>query len=489
MEAEIIEILASALQFLPEAVLLTETEAGLARVIFANQAFEHLTGFSIDELRGRDLTTLLGPETENLDALLHPSGTHEGSMLESVLYRKDGTPFRDRISQRDLRVGKRSYGVQIHSDVTQQSEIEKRFILAQKREATSHLVSGLAHDFNNLLTAILVYCGLMASKVKDDAQLQRYLDEVRGSAEQGAQLVAELMNLGREDVAEAEIVNLHELVEETTQLLKRVLGEDIRLSVEADPELHKVRVHPGRIQQVLLNLGINARDAMPRGGDLLIRLSNQELPPSAVPGPVAGSYVLLRVSDSGTGMDRETLANIFKPFFSTKGKDKGTGLGLFTAHTIVEQYHGTIDVESEVGKGTTFKILLPAAVAGSAGRATVLVVEDEERLRRSLDATLSLRGYKVLPVASGDQAVEVARSYPDEIALLLVDLGLRQNGISEAGKEIQKAHPKIKLLFMSEGSNDSRMLGGETKEFVKKPFSPPVLVQRIEEVLNRPSEP
>jgi len=362
MDAEITEVLTSAVQFLSEAVLLTEIQAGLETAIFVNQAFERLTGFSMEDLRGRDLTMLQGPETENLDRLLHPPSAECGSTLEMVLYRKDGTSFRDRVLVRQLRRGEKSYGLQVHVDVTQQTEMEKQFILAQKREATGHLVSGLAHDFNNLLTAILVYCGLIAPRIKDDAQISHYLDEVRGSAEQGAQLVAELMNLGREDVAEPKIVDLRELVEETSQMLKRVVGEDIRLTVVAAPDLHEVRVHPGRIQQVLLNLGINAKDAMSRGGELNIRLNNQEVSSSIVHELAPGCYVQLLVSDTGTGMNAETLRNIFKPFFSTKGKGKGTGLGLFTARTIVEQYRGRIGVETELGKGTSFSILLPAAL-------------------------------------------------------------------------------------------------------------------------------
>jgi two-component system, cell cycle sensor histidine kinase and response regulator CckA len=249
------------------------------------------------------------------------------------------------------------FRLQVHSDVTHHKEIEERFILAQKREATSHLMSGLAHDFNNLLTAILVYSGLMAPKVKGDAQLQRYVEEVHNSAQRASQLVAQLLTLGRE-TGEPEMVDLHELVEENSDLLKRVLGEDIRLKLEADPNLKEVRAHPGRIQQVLLNLAINARDAMPGGGELLIHLSNQS--PDDAPPSSPRTYVLLLVRDTGAGMDSETLANIFKPFFSTKGKDEGTGLGLFVVRTIVEQYDGRISVESEPGKGTSFKILLPA---------------------------------------------------------------------------------------------------------------------------------
>ncbi|HKD13108.1 MAG TPA: ATP-binding protein [Candidatus Angelobacter sp.] len=362
MEQEITQVLASAVQFLSEAVVLTETQSGLEKVIFLNEAFGQLTGYSTAELEGKDLSILRGPETENLSQLMNPQGAEQASPLVMVLYRKDGSPFWDRITRKKVSVGEKVYTVHVHSDVTRQRELRKRFILAQRREAAGHLVSGLAHDFNNLLTAILVYSGLLVPKVKEDSKLQRYLNEIRSSAERGAQLVAELMNLGREDTAEPEMVDLRELVEANTDLLKRVLGEDIRLSVVAAPDLHKTRVHRGRIQQILLNLANNSRDAMLSGGELVIQLSNHVVPSTATPPrPAPGNYVLLLVKDTGIGMDRETSANIFKPFFSTKRKGEGTGLGLFTVQTIVEQYGGYICVESEKGKGAAFKVLLPSA--------------------------------------------------------------------------------------------------------------------------------
>jgi two-component system, cell cycle sensor histidine kinase and response regulator CckA len=359
LKPEITEILACAVQLLPEAVLLTEIEAGLEKIIFVNQAFERLSGFTRDELAGQDLAMLYPPESRNLHCQSLPScGAQAAS--ESVLHRKDGTPFQARITTSHWRQQERWYSVQVHADITQQKEIENRFLLAQKREATGHLVSGLAHDFNNLLTAILVYSGLMTPKLKDNPQLERYLAEIRAAAENGAQLVAELMNLGRQDAAQPMLADLGELILQTSDLLKRVLGEDIRFSTAIEPNLHKVKLQEGRIQQVLLNLGINAKDAMPKGGELLIRISNHRTS-SAETELEPGSYVLVEVKDSGTGMDSETCGNIFKPFFSTKGRGKGTGLGLFTARTIVEHYHGRIFVESEPGKGATFKIFLPAA--------------------------------------------------------------------------------------------------------------------------------
>ena len=361
VEQDINQVLASAMLYLPEAVLLTEPAS--SQILFLNPAFQRLTGYSLEELQARGLDVLRGPETDpsTLDRLLHPSAVDESTAFDLVVYRKGSVPFWDHVSIRLASIEGRVYCLQTHANITQQHEMEQHFILSQRREATNHLVSGLAHDFNNLLTAILVYSGLMAPKVANDRQVGHFLDEIRGAAQSGAQLVSELMNLGRQDPAEPETLDLRELVDESAELLKRVLGEDIQLKVVADVHPNKVRVHPGRLQQILLNLAINSRDAMPQGGELLIRWSSQYVEPcSQCQELVRGNYVVLLVIDTGVGMGAETCSKIFQPFFTTKSRDKGTGLGLFTVKRIVEQYGGGIMVESAPGKGTAFKILLPA---------------------------------------------------------------------------------------------------------------------------------
>jgi two-component system cell cycle sensor histidine kinase/response regulator CckA len=483
----IAQTLVSAIRFLSEAVLLTESESGLDQVVFLNHAFQRLTGYSFEDLRGAGLTLLRGAETDNatLQRLLHPYAAEEVAPLEIVFYRKDATPFWDRVSLHRFNIGNKLYCVQVHSDITQQKEIEQQFILWQRREASSYLVSGLAHDFNNLLTAILVYSGLMAPKLADDAQLHHYLDEIRRSAERGAQVVAELMNLGRQDAAEPEIVDLREAVDESSDLLKRVLGEDIHLSIQADPDLRRVRVHPGRTQQVLLNLATNARDAMPQGGDLRIRLSNHDVQDdSAFSDAPNRTYVLLQVSDTGTGMDSETRSKIFNPFFTTKAKDQGTGMGLFTVRRIVEQYGGRIAVESEPGQGATFKILLPATSVEQtvAGKATILLLVEEEPLRRSLDAILSLRGYKVLPVTKREEALRIIQTHSGEIEIILTDAVAL-----DRVREIHNARPGMKALFITGRTNKAQTVSGENINFVQKPFSASLLVQKIAELIGKNS--
>lgn len=498
MDAEIIQVLASAVQFLPVGVVLTEADpASSHNVIFANQAFERLSGYSFDELKKKGLALLQGEKTDHavLEKLLQ-SSEEVGEPADVQLYKKDGTPFWDRISLSPRRIANALYYIQVHSDVTQQKATEAGLILAQKREVAGHLVSGLAHDFNNLLTAIMVYCGLAASKERGDAQLHHYLKEINGAAERGAQLVAQLLNLGREDAAEPEMVNLRELVDQMCDLLKRVLGEEIRLTVQNDAQLRKVRVHPGRITQVLINLAINSRHAMPRGGDFVIQLLNHELRACPTfPDALPGRYVLLMVSDTGVGMDNQTLANLFKPFFSTKEKGQGTGLGLLMVRTIFEQYGGRIHVSSNPGQGTTFRILLPAVPETgptSGGGATVLLVEDDDVVRRSLDATLSLRGYEVLVASTADEALKLSLTHTGEIQLLLTDLVMPSVNGADLAREIERIRPGIKVLFMSGYDNDSRRLGiqiegalNEARNFIKKPFTPALLVEKIEELLKK----
>ena len=360
----ILELMASSLRFLPEAVLLTETRSGLHEVKFANEAFQRLTGHSSKEIEGQDMKFLQGPETDAkvFQRLFTPMDNLGVSPVEVLLYRKDGTSFWDRVTTRALPDAP-DWCVYVHSDITWQKEIESRLMLSQKREIASHLVSGITHDFNNLLTAIMVYSGLMAAKVHSDPQLQRYLDEIQLAAQRGSQLVTQFLDLARKESAQPVSIRPAEVIREMQDLLVRLLGEEIFLSFDLKAPLARIQAPLGRLQQVLLNLCVNARDAMPGGGHLTIRLECMSLESrrgGLFPGALPGHYVHLSVTDTGAGMDAETCANLFKPFFTTKAKGKGTGLGLFTVHTIVKQMGGHIRVESELGKGTTFGLLLPA---------------------------------------------------------------------------------------------------------------------------------
>lgn len=364
MEAEKNEELASAIRFLPEAVALTTTFADMERISFANESFQQLTGYTFEDMQGRDMTLLQGPETEPaaLHRLLCPPAEEQSWQVELVLYRKDGVPFWDKVSVRRFSSGDKVCHVQTHTDITRRKEMENLLILSQRREAAGHLVSGISHDFNNLLTAIMAYTGLMMSRVPGDSQITRYIHEIQAAAQRGAALVTQLLDLERQDTAEPVEMDPGEMAEGIHDLMQRVLGENIRLRIEKEGRPARIRAPLGRLQQVLLNLGINARDAMPAGGDLIFHLSTMRLDAESAAGyrgATEGDYVLLAVSDNGAGMDAETLSHIFKPFFTTKGRGKGSGLGLFTVDTIVRGMGGYLAVESVPGRGTTFRILLP----------------------------------------------------------------------------------------------------------------------------------
>ena len=365
MEKENVEVLALGLKLLSEAVLLTEDEAGAAKVVFANQAFERLSGYSLEELQRGGLLLLQGPETDP-EALrqwfLHAG---EQTSLDLLLYRKDRTPFWDRVTLSKADAGHRALGVQVHTDITRFKELEKHLVPVQKHEATRHLVNGLAHDFNNLLTVIQAYSSLLAGKLKTDAKLERYAREIHVSAERGGELVAQLMNLARHEPGEPELVNLHNLVSENTALMKRALGEDIRLNIQAGADLNPVKAHPGRIQQILLILAMTARGAMPQGGELLLQLTNEEML-GQIRGRSSGlrKCVLLLVRNTGAGMHTETLASASESYFNSAIKNNSTELRLFAVRAQVEQYQGSMDVETETGKRATFRILLPAARTG-----------------------------------------------------------------------------------------------------------------------------
>ena len=477
--------------------MLTEAVSGMDRIRFVNDAFQQLTGFALGEIQGRDMSFLQGPETDPqvFERLLRGSEaeTAEASPLELVLYRKDRSVFLDRMSLRRAVWGTGSFCVQVHSDVSRQKEVENLLILAQKREAAGHLVSGITHDFNNLLTAIMVYSGLMASKTQGDAQLSRYIDEIHAAAQRGAELVTQLLDIERQETAEPMLLDPGELVREMRDLMQRVLGEHIRLRIEKGARLARIRAPQGRLQQVLLNLGINARDAMPMGGELLIQVANAR---AGGEGPDVsegrgGDFVALTVTDSGTGMTEETVASIFKPFFTTKARGKGSGLGLFTVDTIVKQIGGHIHVDSALGRGTTFRILLPVASeaeATPASPATLLLLEPADH---SLGATLSAKGYRILFATTLEEARQIANSYPGVIEIMIV--GQTRDGVSgpDLAAEIHKIRPMTKVLLTREEELNSQAVRfplGRGGFFIETVASA-TLFRRIEELLNQPAAP
>jgi signal transduction histidine kinase/ActR/RegA family two-component response regulator len=387
-------------------------------------------------------------------------------------------------------------------EALRKSEEELRH--SQKMEAVGRLAGGVAHDFNNLLTAIIGYAELISTRVTTNTLARQNADLIRKAGEQAAALTRQLLAFSRKQILQPKIIDLNELVLDMEKLLRRVIGERFDLQSYPDAEMGRVKADPSQIEQVVLNLGVNARDAMPRGGELVIRTANVHLDRTTAPqismSLVPGDYVLLSVTDTGAGMDEETKSHIFEPFFTTKGPGKGTGLGLATVYGIVRQTGGGIAVESEPGKGSTFRIYLPmvtgpvdhtrtpsAPVEKSDNFETILVVEDEEIVRDLVCAVLEEQGYNVLCAADGLKALQSARNFDGTIHLLVTDVIMPHMNGPELAAKLSRLRPAMKVLYVSGYSDndvgDHGVLHPQF-ELLQKPFTPQTLARKIRDVIH-----
>ncbi len=392
--------------------------------------------------------------------------------------------------------------IAVQHDVTERKLLEQQFRQAQKMEAIGQLAGGVAHDFNNLLTAILGYAELLAEKLKDRPREAEDLDEIRKAGERAASLTRQLLAFSRQQVFERKVLDLNRLIAEIEKMLRRLIGEDVDLVTVLDPALAYVWADAGQLEQVVMNLAVNARDAMPRGGKLTIETSNVELDEeyARLHTPVRpGRYVMIAVSDTGVGMDAATRSRIFEPFFTTKERGKGTGLGLATVYGIVKQSGGYIWAYSEPGKGSTFKIYLPPAdqsllpeedrvgeTPSVRGTETVLLVEDEESVRTLSRAILESYGYRVLEAAGAEEAIETVRAYQQPIHLLLTDVIMPSMGGPDLASRIRTLRPGIKVLYMSGYTDETIFRHGHLEQgrlFLQKPFTPEALARKVREAL------
>ena len=373
----------------------------------------------------------------------------------------------------------------------------------QKMESLGRLAGGVAHDFNNLLTIMQGFSEMIVSSLDPSAAGRTYAKEVLKAVERASGLTRQLLAFSRKQVLEPRVVNLNELVSNLEKMLQRLIGEDVNLFTKLDPHLGLVKADPTQVEQVVMNLSVNARDAMSEGGSLTIETANVELDElyarqSADLRP--GRYVLLSVNDTGTGMDQATLAKLFEPFFTTKAPGKGTGLGLSIVYGIVKQSHGHVAVTSEVGCGTTFKIYLPQVevadpglvvteMASTAvqGSETILVVDDEEQVRSLECGVLQASGYKVLPVGDGEEALRICRESSEPIHLLVTDIVMPMMNGRELARRVALLHPSMRVLFVSgypdEAEISSERSAGKTN-FLQKPFTSDTLLRRIRQSLD-----
>ena len=387
----------------------------------------------------------------------------------------------------------------------EKAALQEQLRQSQKVEAVGCLAGGIAHDFNNLLTVIKGYSQLSSFELKEGDPLRGNIDEIQNATDRAASLTRQLLAFSRRQVMEMKVLDLNTLLRDLEKMLRRVIGEDIELAIQLAEDLGRVRADVGQIEQVIMNLAVNGRDAMPNGGKLTIETANVELDEFYGRRHVdvkPGHYVMFSVSDTGVGMAPEVRERIFEPFFTTKEKGKGTGLGLSTSYGIVKQSEGNIWVYSEQGKGTTFKIYLPRvnepleAIRKEVlkedlprGNETILIVEDEEEVRKLAGKILERQGYRILETSNGNDAILACERYRSPIHLMLADVIMPGMGGSELAKLLEPLYPDIKILYMS-GYTDAIVHHGVLQRgvnYIQKPFTMERLVRKVREVLNKDS--
>ena len=443
------------------------------------------------------------------DAIEHATRTHTDANLLYRVQWPDGTLHWIRGTGRTFYAenGTPLRAAGVGFDVTEMQTLEEQYRQAQKMEAVGQLASGIAHDFNNLLTAILGYGTFVLEQLEPRHPARPDVQEVLRAAESAASLTRQLLAFSRRQILQPQILDLNTVVARAESLLRRLIGEDIELTCRPTALLGCVHADPGQIEQIIMNLAVNARDAMRGGGKLTIETGNIELSEAYVHdhhGASMGSHVVLAVSDTGVGMDEATRARIFEPFFTTKKRGEGTGLGLATVYGIVKQSGGSIWVYSELGRGTTFKIYFPRVSGNDPGTVTpavvstvlegtetILVAEDQLGVRALIRSALARCGYRVLLASDGEQALQMARAHGHPIHLLLTDVVMPVMGGRELSQQLRLTHPETRVLYMSGYTDDAVIRHGVLEPhtaFLEKPFVPQALARKIRQVLDAPAE-
>jgi two-component system cell cycle sensor histidine kinase/response regulator CckA len=476
-------------------------DAESLRFLAVNDAAVEVYGWSREEFLGMTIADIRAPdEVERLHELLErqdPGGLHHAGVWRHR--RKDGTELDVEIHSHDHMFEGRHARVVLSLDVSERVELEEQLRQAQRLESIGRLAGGVAHDFNNLLTVISGYAEVLLEREEGKST---ELTQIAAAAERATILTRQLLAFSRRQILLPRVIELNDVVEGLTAMLTRLIGEDIELEATLAPDLDSVLADPSQLEQVLVNLVVNARDAMPEGGKLTIQTANVELDEDYVShhGEVTvGPHVMLSVTDIGTGMDPETAAHVFEPFFTTKPVGTGTGLGLATVYGIVKQSGGSIWVYSEPGRGTTFKIYLPRAESTAAdeaapesraaanGSETILLAEDDPALRELTAFMLEQRGFEVISATTAREALRLAEEHPIEIALLLTDLIMPELSGRALAEKVRALRPGIRVLFISGYADDAVRRTGSLEAdaaFLEKPFSANDLATKVRETLD-----
>ncbi len=471
-----------------------------------NKAGERITGYTREEALKLNLAQTVAPEylEKARQMIASKLADEEVTAYDLEIIAKDGHRVAIEVNTRLVYQNGVAVGVQgIARDVTERRQLEEQLRQSQKIEAIGRLAGGIAHDFNNLLTAITGYSDLTLRQLQSESPLRRNIEEIKKAGDRAASLTRQLLAFSRKQVLQPKVLDLNAVVSDMEKMLRRLIGEDIELRTALVPELGSVKADPGQIEQMLMNLAVNARDAMPHGGSLLIETENVYLNEGYATRHIAvkpGPYVMLAVSDTGCGMSEETQSRIFEPFFTTKEVGKGTGLGLSTVYGIVKQSGGNIWVYSEVGEGTAFKIYLPRVDEAAQeykpsheveesldGAEVILLAEDDERVRGLVRAVLEGHGYRVLEAEDGGAALSVSERHEGLIHLLLTDVVMPKLSGRELADQLAQSRPETKVLYMSGYTDESIVHHGvldANTPFIQKPFEPEALARKVRELLD-----
>jgi len=475
-----------------------------------NASAERLYGYSAGEMIGQSIQLIIPPDRSDekqavLSRIARGESVHQ---FETNCLSKNGTRIDVSISASPIEDASGAIvgASTIAHDITEHKRLQQQVLQSQKVEAIGRLAGGVAHDFNNILTTIIGYCELTRDQLGTDHEARANIEEIAAAAERAASLTRQLLAFSRKQTLQPKVLDLNAVVSNLDNMLRRLIGEDIEFITKLAPDLQTVKADPGQIEQVIMNLAVNARDAMPQGGRLIVETANASLDREYArlhEDVRAGEHVMLAVTDTGCGMSDEVKARLFEPFFTTKPQGQGTGLGLATCYGVVKQSGGHINVYSEVNRGTTFKVYLPCAsqlmshsasttraTGRASGHETILLVEDDASVRGLNARLLRAKGYTVIEASNGKEALGmVAQGANGDIKLLLTDVIMPEMGGKELAQRFRATHPQTKVLFCSGYTQEAIDRGGELEPgtaFLQKPFTPVLLASKVREVLDGP---